>query len=107
MKDNVGTYEPINDGEEVVVINHDDQIHEIIEDEGAQEENALNDGPTQEEEIPQPSSSYQISEDLREVPSHPLDNVIGDPRIGVRTRSSLNQMIAHCAFVSQVEPKNF
>jgi len=52
-------------------------------------------------------TEYKIPEDLREVPSHPLSNVIGDPRERVKTRSKLNQMIGHCAFVSHIEPKNF
>ena len=33
--------------------------------------------------------------------------MIGNPREGVRTRFSNLQHIAHCAFVSQIEPKNF
>ena len=107
MKENVGIDEPTNEGEEVVVIHHNDTIHDNNEDEGIQEENALNDGTTQEEEESQPSSPYRIPENLREVPSHPLNNVIGDPHVSVRTRFELNQMIAHCAFVSQIEPKNF
>ena len=74
-----------------------------------QEENVLNQDiegqqnePTHEEDQP-----YQVPEELREVPSHPLTNVIGNPREGVRTRSSSLQHIAHFAFVSQIEPKNF
>ena len=74
-----------------------------------QEENVLNQDiedhqnePTHEEDQP-----YQVPEELREVPSHPLTNVIGNPREGVRTRSSNLQQIAHCVFVSQIEPKNF
>jgi Reverse transcriptase (RNA-dependent DNA polymerase) len=53
------------------------------------------------------STSYQPSENLREISSHPLSNVIGNPREGVRTRSGVNLMIAHCAFVSQIEPTKF
>ncbi|KAJ3698926.1 hypothetical protein LUZ61_002631 [Rhynchospora tenuis] len=54
-----------------------------------------------------PQPDYESPEVLREVSSHPLTNVIGDPREGVRTRSGLSHMIAHCAFVSQLEPKTF
>ena len=54
-----------------------------------------------------PTTLYQTPESLREVPFHPLENIIGDPHEGIRTLSSVNQMIAHCAFVSQIEPKNF
>ncbi|KAJ1689041.1 hypothetical protein LUZ63_013196 [Rhynchospora breviuscula] len=56
---------------------------------------------------PTPQPVHEPPEVLREVSSHPLSNVIGDPREGVRTRSGLNQMICHCAFVSQLEPKSF
>ncbi|KAJ1684899.1 hypothetical protein LUZ63_016289 [Rhynchospora breviuscula] len=55
--------------------------------------------------IPQPV--HEPPEVLREVFSHHFSNVIGDPREGVRTRSGLNQMIGHCTFVSQLEPKSF
>jgi hypothetical protein len=53
------------------------------------------------------STSYQPPENLREVSFHPLSNVIGNPREGVRTMSGVNLMIAHCAFVSQIEPTKF
>jgi Integrase core domain len=53
------------------------------------------------------STSYQPPENLREVSSHPLSNIIGNPREGVRTRSGVNLMIAHCAFISQIEPTKF
>ena len=33
--------------------------------------------------------------------------MIGNPREGVRTRSTYHSLIAHCAFVSKIEPKNF
>ncbi|KAJ4763435.1 Pol [Rhynchospora pubera] len=56
---------------------------------------------------PSPQPVHEPTEVLREVSSHPLTNVIGDPREGVRTRSSLHQTIGHCAFVSQLEPKSF
>jgi Reverse transcriptase (RNA-dependent DNA polymerase) len=53
------------------------------------------------------STYYQPPENLREVSFHPLSNVIGNPREGIRTRSGVNLMIAHCAFVSQIEPTKF
>ncbi|KAJ3686570.1 hypothetical protein LUZ61_015734 [Rhynchospora tenuis] len=54
-----------------------------------------------------PQPGYEPLEVLREVSSHPLSNVIGDPKEGVRTRLGLSHTIAHCAFVSQLEPKTF
>ena len=38
---------------------------------------------------------------------HPLDQVIGDPTEGVRTRRALMETCEHEAYISQVEPKNF
>ncbi|MBY3556131.1 hypothetical protein HGI15_22650, partial [Modestobacter lapidis] len=39
--------------------------------------------------------------------SHPKDLIIGDPSIGIRTRSKLKDLCINMAFVSQIEPKNF
>jgi hypothetical protein len=69
--------------------------------------NALNEELFPVEERVPSQSEYHIPESLREVSSQHLSNVIENPREDVRTRPGLTQMIAHCAFVSQVEPKNF
>jgi hypothetical protein len=53
------------------------------------------------------SPEFQVSIVLREVLSHLLSNVIGNLREKVRTRSGLNQIIVHYAFVSYVQPKTF
>ncbi|KAJ1700212.1 hypothetical protein LUZ63_008724 [Rhynchospora breviuscula] len=74
------------------------------------EENTIDstqDETPHDEPQPMPQPVHEPPEVLREVSSHPLSNVIGDPREGVRTRSGLNQMVGHCAFVSQLEPKSF
>ncbi|KAJ1696523.1 hypothetical protein LUZ63_005035 [Rhynchospora breviuscula] len=74
------------------------------------EENTIDttqDETPHDETHPIPQPVHEPPEVLREVSSHPLSNVIGDPRESVRTRSGLNQMIGHCAFVSQLEPKSF
>jgi Reverse transcriptase (RNA-dependent DNA polymerase) len=57
--------------------------------------------------LPSQDSNYEVPTDLREVSFHHLSSIIGDPREDVRTRSKMNKMIVHCAFVSQLEPKNF
>jgi hypothetical protein len=72
-----------------------------------EEYNALNDDIGIEHIFSSQDSNYEVSTDLREVSSHPLFSIIGDPRKSVRTRSKMNKMIAHCTFVSQLEPKNF
>ena len=66
-------------------------------DHGSEDQNVGN-----EETTPTPTQDeqYHIPENLREVPSHPLTNVIGNPREGVKTRSKHHSLIAHCAFVS-------
>jgi Reverse transcriptase (RNA-dependent DNA polymerase) len=82
------------------------ETDQIIEDATNNEMDPIVEG-MQTEEIQPSRIEYQIPQDLREVSSHPLSNVIGDPRERVKTRSELNQMIGHCAFVSHIEPKNF
>jgi hypothetical protein len=72
-----------------------------------EEHNTLNDDIGVEHTLPPQNSNHQVPTDLREVSSHPLSSVIGDPREGVRTRSKMNKMIVHYAFVSQLEPKIF
>jgi Reverse transcriptase (RNA-dependent DNA polymerase) len=72
-----------------------------------EEHSALNDDIDVEHILPSQDSNYEVPTDLREVSSHPLSSIIGDSREGVRTRSKMNKMIAHCAFVSQLEPKIF
>jgi hypothetical protein len=72
-----------------------------------EEHNALNDDISVEHILPPQDSNYKVPTDLREVSSHPLSSIIGDPMEGVRTRSKMNKMITHCAFISQLEPKIF
>ena len=38
---------------------------------------------------------------------HPIDQVIGDPIQGVRTRGALKDTCEYAAYISQLEPKNF
>lgn len=54
---------------------------------------------------PSQQTAYLPPEVLREVTYHPLENVLGDPRAGVRTRSGFIKVVAHCAFLSQTETK--
>jgi hypothetical protein len=72
-----------------------------------EEHNALNDDISVEHILPPQDSNYKVPTDLREVSSHTLSSIIGDPMEGVRTRSKMNKMITHCAFISQFEPKIF
>ena len=84
---------------------HEEQPDEAHHNDEGERIEILNEN--RDDEIPASSqSSYQPPEILREVTSHPLHNVIGNPREGVRTRSRL-QAMANCAFVSQLEPTSF
>ncbi|KAJ1696040.1 hypothetical protein LUZ63_012738 [Rhynchospora breviuscula] len=90
--------EPLNRDDDNLIggENHEENTIDTTQDETPHDET---------HPIPQPV--HEPPEVLREVSSHPLSNVIGDPRESVRTRSVLNQMIGHCTFVSQLEPKSF
>jgi uncharacterized protein YdaT len=67
---------------------------DLVAQEENMQENTLNEEQISGDETVQPPES------LKKVSSHPLSNVIENSKEGVRTRSGLNQMIAHCAFVS-------
>ena len=41
------------------------------------------------------------------VKNHPIDQVIGDPIQGVRTKGALKDTCEFAAYISQLEPKNF
>ena len=43
----------------------------------------------------------------RYVSSHPPELIIGNPFGGTKTKASLRNINAHCAFVSYIEPKSF
>ena len=54
----------------------------------------------------QGESSQDLPKELKFVINHPQDQIIGNPSIGVRTRSSLRNICNNLAFISQIEPKN-
>ncbi|KAK8942669.1 hypothetical protein KSP39_PZI009511 [Platanthera zijinensis] len=56
------------------------------------------------------SSSVPIVDaglEFRHLKDHPADQIIGDPRDGVRTRRGTTNENLHLSFLSQVEPKKF
>ena len=55
----------------------------------------------------QPQGTNDLPKEWRYVHNHPKELIIGDPMHGVKTRSSLRDVLNHCAFVSQLEPKTF
>ena len=50
------------------------------------------------------STSTLLPRVWRHIGNHPIDKVIGDPTLGVKTRSSLKHTV-DMAFISQIEPK--
>ncbi|KAK8936156.1 hypothetical protein KSP39_PZI014125 [Platanthera zijinensis] len=44
---------------------------------------------------------------IRYLRDHPADQIIGDPRQGVQTRSRNQSTVLHSSFLSQMEPKKF
>ncbi|KAK8944151.1 hypothetical protein KSP39_PZI008078 [Platanthera zijinensis] len=44
---------------------------------------------------------------IRYLRDHPADQIIGDPRQGVQTRSKNQSTVLHSSFLSQMEPKKF
>ena len=57
-------------------------------------------------QLEQGEYSQELPREWKFVTNHPQDQIIGNPSIGVRTRSSLRNICINLAFVSQIEPKN-
>ena len=55
----------------------------------------------------QPQGTNDLPKEWRYVHNHPKELIIGDPMHGVKTCSSLRDVLNHYAFVSQLEPKTF
>ena len=47
-----------------------------------------------------------ISSDLVNVKHHPMDQILGDPLAGVKTRRQLENIVSYLCFTSTLEPKN-
>ncbi|KAK8957495.1 hypothetical protein KSP39_PZI000003 [Platanthera zijinensis] len=69
----------------------------------------------QEEELTPAEDATPVAEEIpdartiefRHLKDHPIDQIIGDPRDGVRTRRGTTNENLHLSFLSQVEPKKF
>ena len=59
-----------------------------------------------EEELHEPTQVEREKNHPRELTYVKDGEIIGDPRQGVRTRSSLRNTCNYVAFLSQIEPKN-
>ncbi|KAL8098804.1 hypothetical protein AgCh_031505 [Apium graveolens] len=47
----------------------------------------------------------ELPQAIPTIKSHPLDNVLGDLRKGVQTRSQVQNVVNHLSFLSHIEPK--
>lgn len=52
-------------------------------------------------------SNPSLLKELRFVHSHPKELIINDPSKGITTRASTRNHLNNCAFISQIESKNF
>ena len=57
-------------------------------------------------QLEQGESSQGLPREWKFITNHPQDQIIGNPSIRVRTRSSLRNICNNLAFISQIEPKN-
>ena len=53
-----------------------------------------------------PTGQTDLPKEWRFATYHPTEQIIGNPGNSVRTRASLNNIVNHFAFLSQIEPKN-
>ena len=54
---------------------------------------------------PSASDQVQILQPVHIARDHPIDQIVGDIRSGVQTRSRLASFCEHFSFVSSIEPK--
>ena len=59
------------------------------------------------EELQRKEDQQDLPKTWKFVRDHPIDQVIGDPVQGVRTRGALKDTCEYAAYISQLEPKNF
>ena len=82
----------------------DDKVHQQEEEiDSNKEESPFAHPPSPE--LEQGESSQELPKEWKFVTNHPQDQIIGNPSIGVRTRSSLRNICNNLAFISQIEPK--
>ena len=74
------------------VILADDEVEGILD---------ISKSPHKENQV----STSEIHQNIREHRNHPLDQVIGDVYDKIKTRRSLQNVCAHYAFLSYIEPK--
>ena len=84
----------------------EDRVHQQEEEINSkkEEESPLASSPPLQ--LEQGESSQGLLREWKFVTNHPQGQIIGNPSIRVRTRSSLTNICNNVAFISQIEPKN-
>ena len=82
----------------------DDKVHQQEEEIDSKKEESPFAYPPPPQ-LEQGESSQELPKEWKFVTNHPQDQIIGNPSIGVRTRSSLGNICNNLAFISQIEPK--
>ena len=82
----------------------DDKVHQQQEEiDSKKEESPFSHPPPPQ--LEQGESSQELPKEWKFVTNHPQDQIISNPSIGVRTKSSLRNIYNNLAFISQIEPK--
>ena len=82
----------------------DDKVHQKEEEiDSKKEESPFAHPPPPQ--LEQGESSQELPKEWKFVTNHPQDQIIGNPSIGVRTRSSLRNICNNLAFIYQIKPK--
>ena len=82
----------------------DDKVHQQEEEiDSKTEESSFAHPPPSH--LEQGESSQEHPKEWKFVTNHPQDQIIGNPSIGARTRSSLRNICNNLVFISQIEPK--
>ena len=91
-----------------VITNDDVDIEDQVLEEPKEkrQEDSKKDPPL--EDLKRKEDQYDdLPKPWKYVRDHPIDQVIGDPIQGVRTRRVLKETCEYAAYISQLEPKNF
>ena len=91
-----------------VIIDDDVDIEDLrIEDPKEKEHEESKEDPLVEDLQRKKDQHEDLSKTWKYVRDHPIDQVIGDPIQGVRTRGALKDTCENAAFISHLELKNF
>ena len=84
----------------------EDRVHQQEEEIYSKKEEESPSTPPPPPQLEQEESSQGLPREWKFVTNHPQYQIIGNPSIGVRTRSSIGNICNNLAFISQIEPKN-